>query len=905
MKKTIFSLSLLFFVSFYGFSQNPYTITFQDETIEVPENINTFQWADMPDYSRISGGFYGWIQFYNTPTQSVQDSFKNRGLKLLNYIPHKTYLFFFPENTDVNYLKDSGVRAIIPVEGRFKMDQNLKNGNIGDWAWQGNNILVTLIHHDNISRQYVLNELATHQISVTRTYEGSNNLELSIPTNCLEELASSAFVKWIEVINEPAVPEDERGRSLHRANSLESGLPTGLNYSGVGVGVLTRDDGAVGPHIDFQGRINGLVGNNGNNTHGDGVSGILAGAGNRNPNNAGMARGADLYVVNYFSSFLDSGTNNLINNGDVQITNSSFGDGCNGGYTSNAVNVDTQIFNNENLMHVFSCGNSGSSNCGYGAGSGWGNITGGHKQGKNCIATANVFYDGSLVGSSSRGPAHDGRIKPDIAANGQNQISTAPNHNYLTFGGTSGASPGIVGISAQLYELYMDQNGGDMPNSGLIKAAILNTANDAGNVGPDYSFGWGIVNARRAGNLLLENRFLSDQVSQGNTNTHTINIPANTKQVRFMVYWVDPAATPGANPALVNDLDLIVVDPSNNNLQPFVLNPAPNPSTLGNPAVPGIDRLNNMEQVLINNPAAGNYDVEITGFNVPFGPQEYFVLYEVIEDNLVVTHPNGGEKFYTTTTIHWDAINTTEPFVVDLSIDGGNTWENIGTAPANEFNIDWIPSNSVNTANALIRVTSGSFSDVSDFPFTFTINDIDNAMQVVQVCETEATFAWQAYPDADGYDFFMLGEKYMEVVGSSDTNSITIPITDPNAEMWFAVAPKNSVEGWVGQRNIASVYDGGIINCELNTEDFILGNSINIYPNPASSRLMVDFGNIQNTPNKIEILNSLGQVITTVNTKNISTATPLEIDVNNLTTGIYFVKINADNASITKKLLIK
>ncbi|HAT63248.1 MAG TPA: peptidase S8, partial [Flavobacteriaceae bacterium] len=92
----------------------------------------------------------------------------------------------------------------------------------------------------------------------------------------------------------------------------------------------------------------------------------------------------------------------------------------------------------------------------------------------------------------------------------------------------------------------------------------LNTANDYGNVGPDFKFGWGIVNALRAGILIEEGRYLSDDIIQGDTNTHTINVPSGTTQVRFMLYWSDVPATPGASPALVNDLDLVVTDPSNN-----------------------------------------------------------------------------------------------------------------------------------------------------------------------------------------------------------------------------------------------------------------------------------------------------------------------------------------------------
>ena len=261
----------------------------------------------------------------------------------------------------------------------------------------------------------------------------------------------------------------------------------------------------------------------------------MAGAGNLDPKMRGMASGSNLYVVNYQSNFLDSQTVSLITSGDVQITNSSYSNGCNGGYTSITQTVDNQTKDIPTLLHVFSAGNSNNNNCGYGAGNQWGNITGGHKQGKNVIATANVYFDGSLVGSSSRGPAHDGRIKPDIAANGQNQNSTNENNTYQSFGGTSGAAPGIAGISAQLYEVYSDANSGALPQSALIKAAMLNTANEAGNIGPDYKFGWGIVNGLRAGLLLEDERYLSDISTQGTSNNHTINIPAGTTQARFMV----------------------------------------------------------------------------------------------------------------------------------------------------------------------------------------------------------------------------------------------------------------------------------------------------------------------------------------------------------------------------------
>ena len=73
----------------------------------------------------------------------------------------------------------------------------------------------------------------------------------------------------------------------------------------------------------------------------------------------------------------------------------------------------------------------------------------------------------------------------------------------------------IAGVSAQLYQAYGDANGGALPPAALIKAALINTANDVGNVGPDYKFGWGIVNALEAVKIIENNQYLSDEISQG------------------------------------------------------------------------------------------------------------------------------------------------------------------------------------------------------------------------------------------------------------------------------------------------------------------------------------------------------------------------------------------------------
>lgn len=834
MKKITFLIIIasVFFSNVHnGHSQNTRPVTFQGKQIDMPPNVKSFKWEELTQRDNENSGYYVCLQFSATPNQQVQNDFRNQGIELRNYIANNTYFLYMPSEISASYLEDSGVISIVSMPFEFKVSSKIRNNEIGTWAKEGNNIITNVQFHKSIAANTVLSSLsAIDGVVVKEQFKGSNLMTVSIPMNKLNEIGSLSVVKWIELIQEPDVKEDNRGRSIHRSSNLDTQSMSGRNYTGEGVGVLVRDDGIVGPHIDFEGRIDNSAASGTGPTHGDGVAGILAGAGNLDPTKRGMAAGSNIFVVNYASSFLDGPTTSLINNNDVQITNSSYGNGCNAGYTSTSETVDTQANNNLSLLHVFSAGNSNNNDCGYGAGNQWGNITGGHKQGKNVIATANVFFNGVLAGSSSHGPAYDGRIKPDITAHGQDQLSTDENNGYLTFGGTSGAAPGIAGVSAQLYQLYKDQNGGAMPESALIKAALLNTANDYGNVGPDFKFGWGLVNGLRAAMLLEDNRYLADELTQGNNNNHTINVPANTKQVRFMLYWNDPAAVSGASSALINDLDLKVTSPSTTEFLPWVLDHTPNPTTLDLPATNGVDRLNNMEQVLINNPEAGDYTINIDGFNIPVGPQRYHIVYEIITEELTLTYPIGNEKLVSgeRVPIHWDAINTTQSFVLEYSADNGATWNSIVTASSSSTNYDWLVPN-VDSGECLVRITSGSFTDQSDA--AFSIADEVSGISITQICPTDITVEWDAYTDATSYDVYLLGEKYMELVGTTSSTTLAVPITDPTRSFWVAVSAKGGANNWETRRSIAvNRSEGGLYNCPL-SKDLTVDSVTNDFSN--------------------------------------------------------------------------
>ena len=229
------------------------------------------------------------------------------------------------------------------------------------------------------------------------------------------------------------------------------------------------------------------------------------------------------YTTNNYYNYVP----NLYSSYDVVITTASYSNGCNAGYTSLASDLDEQNNVYPSLLHVFSAGNSGSSDCGYGAGSGWGNVTGGHKQAKNVIAVGNLDYKSDLASSSSRGPAADGRIKPRYLCQGTNVYSTYPNYTYQSITGTSMACPGISGVLAQLYQAIRNlitEITRLLPNEMYITKYYFD--DDSNPV--VLIFNWmGTSKWLKRQKVIENSNYLTSSVSQRGTNNHNLTIPSD------------------------------------------------------------------------------------------------------------------------------------------------------------------------------------------------------------------------------------------------------------------------------------------------------------------------------------------------------------------------------------------
>lgn len=233
---------------------------------------------------------------------------------------------------------------------------------------------------------------------------------------------------------------------------------------------------------------------------------------------------------------------------------------------------------------------------------------------------------------SSWGPSDDGRIKPDLVANGvglYSSVATSTNA-YDTYSGTSMATPSASGTAGLLAQLWAREfpAASKMPASQL-KALLVQTADDLGTPGPDYKFGWGLLNAKAAADLILahktkptEPRFFNGQL--------TVDAPSTTLQftwngidsIRATLCWTDPAGesqseTDSRVANLVHNLDLLITAPDGTTQhQPFTMPFVGQwtDASLQAAAVPGKNNTDNVEQVLIAPAAArvGTYTLTIT-----------------------------------------------------------------------------------------------------------------------------------------------------------------------------------------------------------------------------------------------------------------------------------------------------
>jgi hypothetical protein len=423
--------------------------------------------------------------------------------------------------------------------------------------------------------------------------------------------------------------------------SLLQAAPYGLDGTGVKVGVW--DAGSIrNTHRELAGRVtkkNATATLDDHSTH---VAGTIAATG-VDANAKGMAPKSTVDSYDWDNDYAEmtaSGAATATALTAVPLSNHSYGYGATtadmGRYEREAQTVDALVWALPYYLPFWAAGNEqGSLN----AQSGFQSITF-SSLAKN-IVTIGAVNDavvagvrapgsGSMSNFSSWGPCDDGRIKPDLVANGVSIYSTTAASDSAydgTYSGTSMATPNAAGSAALIQQLYANTFG-QRPRASLLKALLIHTADDLGNPGPDYKFGWGLINVKAAADVILAQK-ANPSVPRVLENSLTAAVKTTTvtftwdgvSPIRATLSWTDPAGAAltvvdSRTPNLVHDLDLKITGPDAATVYlPYVM-PFVGAWTSGSmsaAATTGRNRVDNTEQVYIASPnRAGTYTITVS-----------------------------------------------------------------------------------------------------------------------------------------------------------------------------------------------------------------------------------------------------------------------------------------------------
>lgn len=717
---------------------------------------------------------YVLIQFAELPNAARQAELKTAGIQLLEFLSGSAYWARLSQPVDAASISKFGIISLEKIKAAHKIDPKLTASNVPAHALRGNsNVAVTVGYFEGASGEDVKKALLNINAVIISSNATYRTFGIEISRLALSSVGAIEAVSFVVPIQIAPQLNNFEGRNSHRANVAQNTNTGGRGLTGNGVVVGVGEGDRATNHVDYQNRLTENTLGNIISSHKSHVTGTIAGNGNIDPAAKGMAPKATVISDDGFV-IIDNGATYHQNTG-MSLVNHSWRFDVHGIYDDFSRKIDEQNYTTPGIIHVVAASNEGPN---------FRTVGDAHIAAKNSLTVGAVMPNDDIAMFSSRGPAADGRIKPEIVGVGTDVYSTTPDNTYQGgWGGTSMSTPGVAGSLALFVERYKQLNNSATPNTGIIKAIACNTADDLGNAGPDFTYGFGKINMRRALEALEANRFVKSTVNAGASATHAISVPTNVQELKVLLYWIDKAGNVQSSQALVNDLNLRVSNGTT--YLPWLLNPAP--GSENNTAAKGVDHLNNIEQVSVTNPAAGNYTITVDGSAIALGVQDYVVSYEFVKKEILLSYPLGGESIQPGQGVYlrWDAAGT-NAFSIDYSTNNGTSWTSIATAvPATSRSYYWVTPNTNGTV--LVRVTDGIKTAVSG-----VVNIITTPSGLA--VSNSATLSWAASAGATSYNVYLLKptDKEMQLVANTTNLSYTFTNLSGGETHWVSVSAKNA-----------------------------------------------------------------------------------------------------------------
>jgi Subtilase family/Secretion system C-terminal sorting domain len=606
-------------------------------------------------------------------------------------------------------------------------------------------------------------------------------------------------------------------RSLNKINLANESIPN-ANGNGIIIGIKEKLMDVA--DIDLQKRVNAsTIASTELDNHATVIATLAGGAGNSFYTGKGLAWKCRFYSSTYSNLFPDD-ANVLVQN-NVTVQNHSYGTIIQNFYGAETVAYDAQTWQNKNIIHIFSSGNKGqeaNTQGTYANISGFANLTGNFKMAKNIITVAATDTAGVIEPFSSAGPLYDGRIAPQIAALGPN--------------GTSDAAALVSGATAIIQQVYRDSNSNIIPTAAAVKAILYNSADDIGIKGIDYKSGFGALNVFKAIKIIEERKYENNQLAHNENWVKNITVPTQAANLKITLCWTDTAALLQNNKALVNDLDIELTElATGNKYLPWVLSTFSNMDSLKLLPKRKRDSLNTAEQISIDFPTAGQYQIKIIGKQIQTASKQAFSI-AYSWDTIYVfnfTNPinaddvdrNEDEKL----SIKWNVALPDTNAVGNLAItyNNGVNWQPIASSiKLIKQQYKWTIPDTATKAKLKMDCAFGTF-----FSKDFIIAPVTK-LNIAFFCKDSMQLSWNPHIYANSYTIStLLDSAYLKNIASTSDTSIVLQRNN-NIGNIFTVKPLLSNGLWATKSAAVDVRSQAV-NCYYKTllAD-IDGNTINI-----------------------------------------------------------------------------
>ncbi len=584
-----------------------------------------------------------YLQFIEHPTDAQRVQLAQAGVEMVSYMDAYAWTVRGDADALMTAAAFPFVRGVAQVDPRDKLNaqvflqQTPPHAQTPEGLTRLSVLTVPGTTVDEIQHQVAaLPKTATLKLTLGHPSVLGPRFNVVARANQAAQIASAHSVAFVEYVEPPMINRDATTDSSSNITLVRD---QGDKLDGTGVTVAVREVGKPEAHIDFISRTtyvdsNGDTNNAGNYTHATSVTGQIASSGLNQPAAKGVAPAVKVLVYALQGdSFL---TNDVIDAGGkgARISNNSYGPVVTawGDYQSQSADWDAAIRAN-NLLAFFA-GNEESDaavnkHIDFFVGMKNGlciEATSSAAKAGNPFVSPPVAPAGGSAFFAKYGPMNDGRVKPDLVAFGDNVNLDIGTSGLTQNTGTSFSTPAATGVAVLVSQRYKAVYGTE-PSAALLKAILCESATDLGLPGPDNVYGFGILNADAAVRLVNVHQispsaivFFENTLSNSGTQSFLVNVPPNTPSLKATLCWMDVAGVPAAAKALVNDLDVLVIDPNGVQYFPYSLSAA-NPSNAATNTGP--NTVDPIEQTVVTNPIAGAWTIKVTGTSIPSGTQSF------------------------------------------------------------------------------------------------------------------------------------------------------------------------------------------------------------------------------------------------------------------------------------------